>query len=682
MPDSEGNLITTPYQSHVILHIYPATSTSNTDRSPVEPPERLLGGSGNTARGRIAKFALLCCAMLACASQPAVAQQFLAQPCSIYRVGIPDFDQQRDGLLVNNGSSACVPTTGANWLAYIANHGYPDLPLDAPRTWQLQTNYDDVTDLIQFLGVLMHVDADGTSFGEYAAIMQFFFDLYYPGKFTVQHWGLDGNNIPTPLQLYSLMAMGGLVDMAFGKYNEVDSIYKRSAGHVVTLSAVYDACGGSPHIWIRNPNSDESPPDLSTQSIFTNDEYNLVAITGVFGTKDPSERTLWRRILHKDPSKISILDGIAVIYPTFAISGDGGHVTSNLSGELTDRPQSVDYDLPGEASLLGLAQEPGKPYAIVLGGDVEQGTLWRLNLTDGQFDQLGQFPRPGSMVFGRHGELYLFSDQTLLALDLNASPPQVVGARPEMDTPAAATYSNATETLYLLTPDRSLIGMVRKDSSRFGLSYDQMDLPQGVDLPKQGGLSMSVSPDGDSLWIAAESTSTIFKILISADGQLSLGETVANQFIAAPRNIQATSHGTLLFTSNGVLRELEKKDPIAGWKPVENVPFVGQHLGDYVAVSQPTTVPPEYSGQPSDINIVPPDDDAQPACPADLNGDGVANHEDLGLFLAGFNPSKGHNRINGDFNGDGITDVGDLVDFQQALSDPTCLWRRGGQLQR
>ena len=636
---------------------------------------------GNTARRRMAKVVALCCAVLVCASQPAIAQQFLAQPCSIYRVGIPDFDQHRDGLLLNNGSSACVPTTGANWLAYIANHGYPDLPLDAPRIWQLQTNYDDVTDLIQFLGTLMHVDANGTGFGEYQAVMQFFFDLYYPGKFTVQHWGLDGDNIPSPLQLYDLMAMGGLVDMAFGNYNEVDSIYKRSAGHVVTLSAVYAACGGSPHIWIRNPNSDESPRDLFTQSIFTNDEYDLVPITGVFGTKDPSERTLWRRILHKDPSKISILDGIAVIYPAFAISGDGGHVTSNVSGGFTTGQQSVDYDLPGEASLLGLAQEPGKPYAIVLGGDVEQGTLWRLNLTDGQFDELGQFPRPGSMVFGRHGELYLFSDQTLLALDLNASPPQVVGARPGIDTPAAATYNNAAETLYLLTPDRSLIGMVRKDSSRFGLSYDQMNLPPGVDLPKQGGLSMSASPDGESLWIAAESTSTIFQLLISADGQLTLGEIVANQFIVDPRNLQATSYGTLLFTSGGVLSELEK-DPTAGWKLVENVPFVGQHVGDYVAVSQPTTVPPEYSGEPSDRINVPPPDDAQPAaCQADLNGDGAANHEDLRLFLAGFNPRKGHNRINGDFNGDGITDVGDLVDFQQALSDPTCLWR-GGQLRR
>ena len=57
-----------------------------------------------------------------------------------YRIcGVPDLDQQRepnylvDGL-PNGGRNYCVPTSTMNWLAHIANHGWPSLA-PGPGSW-------------------------------------------------------------------------------------------------------------------------------------------------------------------------------------------------------------------------------------------------------------------------------------------------------------------------------------------------------------------------------------------------------------------------------------------------------------------------------------------------------------------------------------------------------------------
>ena len=47
-------------------------------------------------------------------------------------------------------------------------------------------------------------------------------------------------------------------------------------------------------------------------------------------------------------------------------------------------------------------------------------------------------------------------------------------------------------------------------------------------------------------------------------------------------------------------------------------------------------------------------------CEGDVNGDGVANLDDLQLLLFGFGTGPGAQRIDGDLNGDGFTNLDDL----------------------
>jgi hypothetical protein len=606
--------------------------------------------------------------------------------CDVYRLGVPDFDQKRAGLNSNNGASACIPTSGADWLAYIANHGYPDV-FSGPRDWQSPANYDFVTDQLQQLSDQMGVTGKGTNFTHYRETMQPWLDGFYPGKFTVQKIGSHDTYGHTPQELYFIIARGWLPIISFGGYTaypvpgsggdignpdpDPELHYVRTGGHIVALVNVFDGCGAAPRIGVRNP-AGCCGGDIYTQSLFVTESYDLQPITGWFSKNQDNlgkHRTMWRRILKsgdgiQSGDRVSILDGVAIITPTFGLSASPqfGKITYHASvGFGVRQPRSATYDLPGQQPVLGLAQEPARPYAMVLAGDRDEwASLWRLNLVDGTYEQLAQYPQAGPMVFGRHGELYLYSYGALLQLDVGTTPPTERGAVTVNDdaAPAAMAYDDVADTLLFLTKDRSQIGVV---------PYDDLSQLHFAAWPKlqgsSGNVSMSVSPEGGSLWVTTDAEDVIFRLGLNSAGQWQSDEIVDDLSIVAPRNLQVTSRGTLLFTSNGVLRELAKDPNTGTWSPVSDVPFVGQPVGDLFVASSSRAVPAEYSGPTSDVNIVPPPGDGKPASPTDLNGDGVTDHEDFRAFVKAFASDHAKGTTYADFNGDGVVDASDLEEF-------------------
>lgn len=386
---------------------------------------------------------------------------------------------------------------------------------------------------------------------------------------------------------------------------------------------------------------------------------------------------MWRRILSN--GNISILDHVAVILPTFGLSAGPrfGQVSYMPSDDfnLTAAPPPVTYDLPGGMALLALLQEPAKPDAIVLGGTrAGSATLWRLNLLDGTFERLDQYARPGPMVFGRHGELYLHSGRTLLRLDVDTTPPTVRNTLVGIDTPAAMTYDEALNAVLFLTHDRTRIAVTRSDDLG-GFSYLDTRLPGGLDLG-EGEVSMFVSPVDGSIWIATDAGDVVYQLFLDAAGRLTLGDRVTDESISAPRGLKITSRGTLLFTSNGVLRELGKDEDTGEWRPVRDVPFVGRRVREHFVVSRSVSIPAEFSGLPSDANIVPPPVDGKPACAADLDGNGATDFKDFRAFQTLFARDHGKRSTYADFNGDGITNAKDLHAFRTEFSaerkNPDC----------
>ena len=79
---------------------------------------------------------------------------------SFHRYDVPDLDQYRSSSadstipgLPNNGAMYCVPTSAVNWMAYIANHGYPFI-IPGPGHWNVSpplylNEYNYITSIIE-----------------------------------------------------------------------------------------------------------------------------------------------------------------------------------------------------------------------------------------------------------------------------------------------------------------------------------------------------------------------------------------------------------------------------------------------------------------------------------------------------------------------------------------------------
>jgi hypothetical protein len=642
--------------------------------------------------------------------------------CDVFLLGVPDFDQKREGLVpidgdANNGASACVPTSGANWLAYIANHGYPAVFAGA-RDWQSQNNYHFVTTQIQVLMADMGTDGNGTPLtyqhgdeprAGYDFVMQAWLNLFAPGKFIVQSAGTHSPHGPTPGLLDDTELVGGLVVLSFGKFNitqpDEPVHYASAGGHVISLTSVSDACSSTPLIGTHNPNTDEN--DLLMQSPFMTDWYPLQQVEGIFPCSQQdsdcvdgeADRVMWRRILqHPNPDAISVLDAYAVIWPIFGLSS-GPHYPSSVeyhfsSGAgnfgLTAAPRPVGFHLPEPTDevVVGFAQEPATPYSIVLSRSRDgSATLWRLNpavpleyngvsssrsgsAASGSYrisavrhawEKLGAYAQPGPMVFGGEGELYLFAGRTLMRLDPSTTPPTVQNTLTGIATPPAVAFDRVSNSLIILLYNRTQLGIARSDD-RGSFSFSKMGLPPEVDLG-QGDVSMFVSPTDGSFWLATDASDVIYRLGFDAAGQLQLRERVVQDSIVAPRNLQVTSRGTLVFTSKGILHELEHDARTGEWNPVQDVPFVGKRVGNLFVLSQPADVP-GLGNSPDDVNIVPPPNDGQPRQAADLNGDGVTDSKDLLAFTAAYARDRIAHTTGADYNGDGITNAEDLRAFR------------------
>src|SRR5690606_2105867 len=88
--------------------------------------------------------------------------------CTVYRLGMPDFDQQR-AAFPGDGGAYCVPTATANALAYLSNHGFP-ATFGGPKDWSRTdaAMYAYTTDRIKLLATLMDTDpVTGTGGGKW-----------------------------------------------------------------------------------------------------------------------------------------------------------------------------------------------------------------------------------------------------------------------------------------------------------------------------------------------------------------------------------------------------------------------------------------------------------------------------------------------------------------------------------
>jgi hypothetical protein len=534
-----------------------------------------------------------------------VAAPALAQ-CDIYRLDVPDFDQRREadsGILglPNNGSVHCGPTGAMNWLAYITNHGYPEV-LSGARDWQSNSHYNTVTSLINWLGTMMNT-VTGTTPANQGIGLTDWLEMTSPGNFTVSVSSALGSYAPTPEEIYEAMSAGALVSfgtqhwtatpssISVGMDGEVIALPERyvrkDGGHVVSVNRVTDACSETPRVWFRDPAGFDGP-DKFTQGQFVTQYLDTFPVEGNYaGSANSSvvQRTMYRFVNEENPEKFSSIASLVSIMPLAGLSANAQQGTIDMinlhrADNFVPRPTTT-HSAPGNASILGMKFLPHLGAAVVMTRTgFNSGTLYRFRLGDGSFERLASISSPGDMTVGLEGEIYVASAQSG-GVHVVLGDGSVRFIRTQI-TPGAIAYDDAARALLVLDPASRTIAELSVIPATGKVTRTVVrPLPPNVVL--SGGVSMNGWAFRGGVSVAVSDATGVVLLNRASTGAWVIDPAGKIQ-IASPRNVQVAGQGRVRLTSNGIAMEFVKS-PNGQWTNNTRAKFAGMSVGSIFQVS-------------------------------------------------------------------------------------------------
>lgn len=611
--------------------------------------------------------------------------------------GIPDFDQQRTGLVgppgAHPGSMHCGPTAGMNMAAFLAANGFPTLlvPGDANLNWQAQANFAKATNHIatmasaSHMGCLCQSPFGGTNVAQFAKGL---LKAIAVGKVPLEvgAYAPTGTFAPNLNQIAAAGLDGYIMSMAYGYYKVIGitpggyRVVVRQGGHFVTVSGAARN-DGEAKIWVRDPASPQ-PPNINTQSEFKNGMYHVQ--TGWVFVIEPNGFGRWRwmsRIStapNPQPPGIQgqfwLIDAIVGVRPAAAIGRDedgnmvrvrpipgwlgGGEVCEIIEPPVNLKKARPDAQGRGVVGVVG-----GQGVA----GD-DDGLIGRFDPLTGDFEIVAEIPGAEQLAIGRRHAAFVLADGQLHRVELPSSAeepqPEDEGGAAGSDPLAiphavqAMTYDDVADRVVLLSVADRVLMLADEDLK----TLTTVALPD--ELPLRGSASIDVGED--IIWIVSEASNSMWGVGIqqAADKPTVTVTEVAVEGVKAPRSIGVLGSGHLIVAHAGGLVELAQPEEADGWGVVEDSPWAEAACAfDDVVVSRPrTNFNPGDFDDPAYINL-PPEDlepgnpEPDPLCFGDLNGDGLVDSADLGILLMAWGPGLA---VPGDFNADGMVDGADL----------------------
>jgi hypothetical protein len=600
-----------------------------------------------------------------CALRPSVAALLLAAglgapalgQCTVYRIDMPDFDQQR-ATLPNDGLMYCSPTATANALAYLSNHGYPDL-FDGPRHWQSQTHDADVSDFLRVMGVLMSTSpTDGTDGAGWKSGMNLL--VAGEGIVTASAFASGFAGI-SPHQLADQMRLGGVVLPVIGWYDDLGSgRWRRNGGHVITMWGAFNTCDQPQDMFLafHDPGNDDL---LTTQSGF--------ATTTTDFTTDPawtfrytSESTYYPRQVMRMNANNGFLDGFKVILPLYGITSELflNDITFTVPKPATDDPEpirfTIDLPTPAEKALaVAIGSLPTEGFVLTQVAADRIGTLYHARIVDGVLTPIADFPTPRGMVMGRDGCAYVASAASIDCYGLTG--PDAYGLTHTIDLPARADamhYDDAADELIVLS---MATGRLMRLDKQLGLLANDA-IPAGVALTGDG--SVTVNPVDGKAWVAATGSPVLTRLVRDALGRLVVDTQTTLPGVASPASLQFDDDGVLYIADDGAIKSFVQP-PRGGWERSTS-PLDGLASGPvFLAGRGRTNFDPATM---EDVNILPPPGDpGAPDCRVDLDLDGALTIFDFLTFQNFFDTGS----TNADFDYDGALTIFDFLAFQNAF---------------
>ncbi len=540
-------------------------------------------------------------------------------------VNVPDFDQRRspsrDGSvtgLPNNGSMYCGPTSAVNWMAYIANHGYPAVS-PGPGNWEVSppahlNEYNTITANISFMGALIGTDPiKGGGIGDQA--VKTWLDAAAPGEFIVALVYAADDWSPRVRDASMAAFSGGLVNIAMGWYTKADQdeAHVRSGGHIVSLVGAGDDGVEPNFLFVNDParGGDSTGGDLNyySQSPFAKNGSQFHPETQYFCGKDangfPSGcviRTQDRLVNFGS----GYMDVYMAVFPKYGLT----YALANLKLlnpiqlQGGDRKQEVrTFSTPTGRRVLDAAINPIRvkhPY-LVEGSDA----IWQVDALTGDSSEFARIaPGPLRLTYGGTKEtLYVLTPHQIESFDRDGRRTGNIGLQRPLEAIAfheknqtLVGLSRANQRLYLFDPSLRRI--------------ESLGLPDGV-LGERGRLTLTINPTTGEMWTLTEGARFLIRL---EPGERSSDRLVARAVelpveVAAPVGLNVDERGTLFVTSEGKIYPLNRDGGL-----IRTSAFFGLPGGPGLQIARPfSNFDPAVHTGPGWINVLP--EDAVPAAP-------------------------------------------------------------------
>lgn len=550
-------------------------------------------------------------ALLSLLVAPSTAQTIL------YRSGVPDLDQRRDPL-PGNGGMYCAPTASVNYMAYLADRGFPNLMAGQLGPWQTSTNprYERVTTQIATMGVLMNTDAEEGTRGGLGPGLQTYLNIFEPGKFVV--WSRYGEvNVGW---LWFHMVQGHLVLFAYGKYQEGGGTWWRVGGHVVTLTALRINPDGTGRLTWRDPNSDDS---INAQSTFTSKLSQTSRQSISIGYASTHRWRLWD--VAPDSPNRRYMDSMHAIQPLVALSAPSGSGLGVATPSLAivrpvEWPYATDPDfelmpMPAGTSMVDVALHPDGRHAACVTSQLSPRAqyVYLADLATREVRLLTSFSQGPVMVdYDRFGRLIVSGAGLLRFYEIDQEDSYtLVGSIPTVGTADALQFDDRRNEVVCLTRSTGMLTRYPVD----GGDPTQFPLPEEVALGASP--SLAVDPATTRYFVGSEGSSFIHALrpMGIAFQQLVLEQTIPSGVSTPVQGLTIGDDGTLVISSGGAVRQLERSMGPSGqpiWTPVADSQYTGYAISGPILVSRSRSnqsdaelAEPGWADVPDDTEVAP-----------------------------------------------------------------------------
>lgn len=493
---------------------------------------------------------------------------------SFSRDNVPDLDQVRsseEGIagLPNDGEMYCVPAAAMNWMAYIANHGYPAV-MPGPGNWEVSppqytSEYNFMTFNLLALGLSMNTDPyDGTDVAGPAT--QAWLDSAAPGQFSIVEAYADGSWAPRVKDAGIYSVFGGLVNLNIAWYSEMpltESI-QWVGGHMVTLVSAY----GMLHQLSVNDPYTQSMFSLNpgtTQSPFKENFSGFEGVQASFCYYDNGFICSTRTQDKLDYMDSAYVQGFIAVIPKYGLvySSDELIILNPkiISGMEREQIKHI-HPFPGKKILDAEINPLRIQHPFIVEGS---NTIWMLDSLLGTSTEFATVENPQRLIYGgKRDHLYVLSKDKITKLDREGHAEKVVN------------LEFALDEIAFDEKNQQLIG-VSRESQQMLVFDPSLELEKKYSIGREvlgdeGNLAVSINPTTGEIGIFAQGNSYYTVVTIDEAGNLQQRQIDFPAEIESAEAFYLDEYGTAFVSDRGVVVPFDRNGKIAEESPFYRLP--------------------------------------------------------------------------------------------------------------